>query len=72
MDPVTAIANLVGQGLKFGGTFVERGNIDRARIPTLENYYLQNKRAEERQNKIIIFVIVGIIAALIAANVYKK
>ena len=72
MDPVTAIANVVKEGLSFGGIFAERGNMKRSRMPTLENYYIENKRTKERQNKILIFVVVGIIAALIAANVYKK
>lgn len=63
MDPITALANLAGQGLNFGGLFVQRGNIRESKLPVYTNPQL----AKNQENLIIIagFLILAVVLAFV-------
>jgi len=67
MDPITAALQLAGQGLQFGGMFVERGNIQASKLPDY-----QDPRAAKNQTDMIVLVAVLLIVGFLLFKVFSK
>lgn len=68
MDPVTAITNVVSQGLEFGGLFVERGNIQRSKLPT----YINPQTAKQQQEMLVLGGLILIVIILLVVILKKS